>query len=414
MNQRSITTAASFAVAAAMAISACGSDDGGLQAGDVDLVEDTADVSVSEADDVADAESTDAEAAAAVPTDEATGDAADPDAADPAVPDVEDDPEVPDVEDDPEVPDVEDDPDPVFQPFTEVVEGPFGSGEVSNATIEITDAVWSNRTPRDFEDESAEPDVEDTDERFLYLTVDIVNDDPNDTFQSNAESYTVIGENGPAIVAESTGFVAPLISPLTAQTRTLGFDLGEVVDAGTLTLRFADDAIPEFIDVIAPAAETPSAYPVDVSTPAPGEYIGSNTAGCDVPYTWTVDTATVFIDIPAEFDGNGASTNSRANIGQRWIRLTGSMSAGSQVDKPEALCGGNVNGSNLRLVVDGLGMEPLVAPNVSLGVDESVSLDLLWAIPADATELAIQGLGPNDSMFESPFTVPALPAVRGE
>lgn len=508
MNHRSITTTC-VAVAAALAITACGTDDDGLQAGDIDLADEA---SVSDADDVADAQSTATNTAvqltddapdycrtivdmleASEPTqDEAlelytelleglatdgpvelrsehaehadqakalqatgidleTSDGSDlssedldilldfvdgslrfsersdqlmdvfrDDCGDDLVDSFDDAPEsvlIPRTNTGSPAADVEEDPEePVFVAFTEAIDGPFGSGDVSNSTIEITDAVWSNRPPRQFHDDAAEPAPEHTDRRFLYLTVNVINDDANDAFDAAVEHFAVIGADGNAVGAEDAtpGFVGPLVTALTANTRTLGFELGEVVDASTLTLRFADDAVPELIDVIAPADAPLPVYPLEVDTPLPGEFIGSNNVGCEVPWTWTVDSATILLDIPAEFDGAGSAFNARARNGERWIRLTGSMTAGEHNGGPAYLCQGNINENNLRLVVDGLGMVPLGAPNDVLGINESITLDVLWPIPTDATELAIRGVGSDGNSFESAFTLPELPAVPGE
>jgi hypothetical protein len=39
---------------------------------------------------------------------------------------------------------------------------------------------------------------------------------------------------------------------------------------------------------------------------------------------------------------------------------------------------------------------------------------LFWSIPSDTSELATRGLGSDGNSFDSLFTFPALPTVRGE
>lgn len=303
---------------------------------------------------------------------------------------------------------------PPPEPFEEVVDGPFGTGTFNHTRFDIADVRWSNTTPIDYDDPDAALDREDEDSRYLYVTIDLLNEDPNDIVLVDETHLTVSADDGQPIAAQQIfgGDFDSFLDQSSSDTRIYAFDVGDVVPAESLTLRFADDAIPGFIDVI-PATETASAYPLAIDGPEPGSYIGNLSTVCEVTYTWTVDDASVSLEIPSEIDGGDGNVNNRARVGTRWLVLDGTVTTDAGVgdcSSPQ----GVVNRTSLRLMVDGTPIEPTVSPNETLFGSETLELDLIFEIPTDATELAIKAIGRGDSTFESPFTLPELPTVPGE
>lgn len=305
-------------------------------------------------------------------------------------------------------------PDFAGEPFEETIAGPFGTGRFNNTDFVITDVEWSNRPPGQFRDESIPIFEGDVDRRFVYLTIELINNDPNDRVSVTDAHLGLLVDDGKPIAGtealDSSG-VGRYLEPTSTQVRIFGFEVGQVVPVEQLTLRFSNDALPGFIDVSGESAPNP--YPLTIDGPAPGEYIGNLIDGCDVPYTWTVNTATVLLDLPAEYDGPGPNINSRAKNGKRWLRLEGVITTGTGVGSCSS-AQGVINRDSFRLVIDGRPFEPLGAPNEIIGENASIAVDLFWEIPADATELATKGLGRDDNTFESPFAPPNIPSVRGE
>lgn len=306
----------------------------------------------------------------------------------------------------------------VGEVFDEMVGGPFGTGTFNNTVFTITDLVWSNRSFTNFFETDPEIGESDVDERRAFITLELLNSDPNDRVLVN-ESHLMLlfgDEEFPAQQARDGDGIGRYLEPSSSTVLTFIFEVGEIVPADELTLRFADDRIPGLIDVIDDgnddADEGP--YPLAIDAPEPGEYIGNFDTDCDVIYTWSVDEASIILDLPAEYDDISNNTNGRASVGTRWLRLDGTILSGSADDESCVSTTGTVNGSNLRFLIDGRPVEPLNTPLGVLGEVESIDVDLFAEIPVDAVEVGIKALGRGDSTFESTVTLPDLPAVRGE
>ncbi len=306
------------------------------------------------------------------------------------------------------------DADLVGEPFEETIVGPFGSDQFNNTDFEITDVQWSNRPPSQYGETETPIRAVDADRRFVYLTVALNNTDPNDSVLITDEHLTLIaGDGDPISGIDVSGIsVAKIyLEPVSSQIRTYGFEVGAVLPTTELTLRYADGALPGFIKVSGPSEPNP--YPIPVTPPAPVEYFGNLQSDCDVPYSWTVDTARVLTEIPVEYESPAASVNSRARVGSRWLHLEGFITSGDGAGSCTVPTG-VVSKDSLRLIIDGRPVEPMGAPIRSIGENASVGVNLLWEIPVDAKELAIKALGRDSETTESPLTLPELPTLRGE
>lgn len=306
----------------------------------------------------------------------------------------------------------------VGEVFDEAADGPFGTGTFNNTVFTITDVVWSNRNFTNFFKTDPEISESDVDERRAFITLELVNSDPNDRVLVNESHLTLLfgDEEFSAKQARDDDGIGRYIEPTSSVVLTFIFEVGEIVPSDELTLRFANDRIPGFIDVADDGNDDTNdgLYPLAIDAPEPGEYIGNFDTDCDVIYTWTVDAATVILDLPADFDDIGNNTNGRANTGSRWLRLEGTILSGSADDPSCSSTTGTVNGTNLRFLIDGRPVEPLNAPLGVLGQVESINVDLFAEIPVDAIEVGIKALGRGDSTFESTVMLPDLPIVRGE
>lgn len=302
--------------------------------------------------------------------------------------------------------------------FSETVDGPFGGGTISNVEMRIGSAEWSNLRPERFgtSDDSVPP--EDAEIRILYLTIDFDNQDPNDSVPLRDDQFTLVEADDEYLAQEvfDGGRQTDGVEPAASQTRTYGFDVGEIVDLSGATVEYRFDSLPGTFSVLASDADganVDARYPIPVEPPAPLEYVGNLAISCDVVYTWTVDDASASIDLPAPLLLENPHDGLRSQPGTRWLRLTGAITTDSGTGACSAPPG-NINNTTLQLVVDGSPIAPSGAPNVVLNTNETVELDLYWSIPVDAESIAIRAQG-RDGLTEAvPITIPDLPPVDGD
>ncbi len=299
----------------------------------------------------------------------------------------------------------------------QTVKGPFGSGTYGHLKISVKDVTLSNI---DFDQwGSSGARVSDPQARRLYVTLEVVNQDPNDEVNFPDSGLTLLIGDRPPVAAERVnrqGDFSQSVATQDTSVREFGFAVDGDLSADQLRLRYSVNTVPVTIAVLASAA-TPVPYPLTVTPPAAFTYNGALQAGCTVNWTVTIDKASVELDLPADLrrTSGGAVTN-RAPTGSRWLVLNGVVTAGPAKSAGSCVGGGQgpLSVESFRLVVNGRPFAPVVAPLQSLTSRQSVKTRLVWKVPTGTTAVALRGLGPRGSQAERPFTLPAMQVVPGE
>ena len=153
--------------------------------------------------------------------------------------------------------------------------------------------------------------------------------------------------------------------------------------------------------------QSESPYPIAASLGAAVTF--GNGVQCQFPHTVQLDDAVIDVDFPIELDSR--RHGNRVLPGRRWLRTTGVLSTG---ELEGCINSANFNTDRVRLLVDDLPLVSDQAPNVILGANETISVDLLWDIPADAQSVMVvfTGVGGDTAAIE--VTVPDLPTLFGE
>lgn len=301
--------------------------------------------------------------------------------------------------------------------FSEDVDGPFGGATIANVAMQIESAEWSNLVPSQFGTSGAEIAPEDEDGRILYLTIGLDNQDTNDVIPLSADEFTLVdgGDEYEATQVEGPSAQSDGAEPDTQQSRTFGFDVGDTIDLTDAVVTYQYQGLPGSFGVLASntGAASDAGYPITVAAPAPLDYVGNAAVGCDVPYTWTVDEASVSIDLPAALSPELPNEAQRSQPGMRWLRLDGAITTGAGVGSCSA-SGGNINLDFLQLVVDGETLKPSGAPNTVLFENEDVAVDIYWSIPVEAESIEIRAVGRDGLTDAVPVEVPDLPTVDGD
>ena len=138
--------------------------------------------------------------------------------------------------------------------------GPFGSGSYGHLKITITSAELSNVDLDDWGQTGAT--AIDPDARYLYVTLEVVNEDPNDEIRFADKELTLQVGSRPPVVAERVNRGGHFSQSIAAQDTSVR-EFGFVVDGGAPVeqLRYASQTVPVTIPIIASAgARTPTRW----------------------------------------------------------------------------------------------------------------------------------------------------------
>lgn len=317
--------------------------------------------------------------------------------------------------------------------------GPFGSGSYGHLKITLTEVTVSPLEPRDWE-RNGTVDGADTASgtpsgtpsgtafdtgsgtasptasagpAYLYTKLKLVNEDDNDdlTFDDKRLRLLVDGSPIAGDRVNRDGDYSPTVASTSTTTREYGF----LLDPGPGSLTLADLQLwygPGRVPVTIPFRpdETEPDYPIPVTPPADVTFSGAIESGCEVPWTLSVEDATLTLDAPARLRG---ARDNRARDGNRWLVLEATMTTGTPKG---CLTGtGHFGRETVRLILDGDPLEPNVSPNTNLAPGQSYSTILMWQVPVGATQAALRGLGhQGSSTAEESFALPEMPLLPGE
>ncbi len=299
-----------------------------------------------------------------------------------------------------------------LQTFT----GPFGSNTYGHLKISITGVTLSNL---DFDQWGRDgATATDPQARRLYVSLEVVNQDPNDEVNFPDSGLTLLIGDRPPVAAERVnrqGDFSQSVKKQDTSVREYGFTVDGALTADLLRLRFSADTVPVTIPVLASAAG-PGPYPLTVTPPAAFGYNGALQAGCTVNWTVTIDEASVALDLPADLQRTSGAVTNRAPAGSRWLVLNGVVTAGPAKSAGSCVGGGQgvLSKDSFRLVMNGRPFAPVVAPLRTLTSRQSFKTRLVWNVPTGTTAVALRGLGPRGSPGERPFTLPTMPVLPGE
>ncbi len=294
---------------------------------------------------------------------------------------------------------------------------PYGSGDYGHLHITIMKATLTNLAFDEWGKTGAT--AGDPDARYLYVTLQVANKDPNDQVGFADDGLTLVG-GGTPVSAERvnrSGDFTQWVKAQDTSEREFGFRLLGDVPPDRLALRYSTQTVPVTIPVLA-AAVPAMPYPIALKPPAPLSFTGSNVATCPVTWTLTADSASVTLDLPKELRNRGGATvSNRAAAGTRWLVVDGVITTGS-VKGSNGCSGtdqGNLTEGSFRLVVDGRPFAPVVAPLEIIRSRQSVKVQVIWSLPADTTgPVKLRGLGTHGSQADAAFTLAAMPALPGE
>ena len=294
--------------------------------------------------------------------------------------------------------------------------GPYGSGDYGHLHITIMKATLTNLAF----DEWGKAGViaGDPDARYLYVTLQVANKDPNDQVGFADQGLTLVA--GTPVSAERVnrnGDFTQWVKAQDTSEREFGFTLLGNVPPDQLALRYSTQTVPVTIPVLA-AAVPATPYPITLKPPAPLSFTGSNVATCPVTWTLAADSASVTLDLPKELrNREGATVSNRAAAGTRWLVVNGVITTGP-VKGSNGCSGtdqGNLTEGSFRLVVDGRPFAPVVAPLEIIRSRQSMKIQVIWPLPADTTgPVKLRGLGTHGSQADAAFTLAAMPALPGE
>lgn len=286
--------------------------------------------------------------------------------------------------------------------------GPFGSGSHGHVSFIIESATLSNL---DFTQWGREGEVAPTDPTAtnLFVSLAITNADPNDdvAVKPNALILLVDGVSvGSAEEVNIEDFGGGIASQSSVD-REYAWALDGPVTTSQLAIRYADGTVPMTV-AFDPEAAIEEPYPIEVAAPGSGSYV--NGFACDIEYTVDLERAAYLLDMPADLDFSAAFMQNRAPAASRWLVLEGFVTSGPA----DCLSSqGSVTRENLRLLIDGRPIEPIVAPLATLFENESLPLELVWEVPRDAEELFFRAIGTNGDSVDIAIELPELPLVDG-
>jgi hypothetical protein len=292
-------------------------------------------------------------------------------------------------------------------PFT----GPFGTGTYSHVRLTVTDVELSNLG---FEQWGQPGEVlpDDENARLLYVTIELLNEDPNDDIQFTDDRLKLlIGDRPVTATRVNRGKdFDPRIKASDTKSREYGFGVGQDVTLDQLQLRYESGTVPVTIP-LSPTAGGRAPYPVRVTPPKPGTFIGSLDTDCNVKWTLTTRKASVEVDLPSTLKGSGGLVDHRSPAGTRWLILDAVLTTSTaKCLSPQ----GTFTENSVRLVADGRPLAPVVSPLTILSANSSTETLLGWQISIETKAVALRGIGPHGSTFTSEFTLPPLPLLPGE
>jgi hypothetical protein len=291
------------------------------------------------------------------------------------------------------------------------VAGPFGRGSHGHLDLTVTQVTVSDLALDQWGQKGTViPDDEQA--RNVFVGIELQNKDPNDEIRFVDDRLILLVEGKP-IVAQRVNRGSDFSPSIRAQdtvSHEYGFEVGRDVRLAGMQLRYEVGTVPVLIPLRA-GPPAPSTYPVAVTPPKPGKFVGSLNPSCKVTWTLQVTKARLDLDMPSRLDAPGP-VNNRAPARHRWLVLDTDLRSGpANCLSPQ----GVFTPDSVRLVVDGKPVSPSVAPTVTLLTDDRVTSVMVWPISTTAgSQVALRGIGPRGSTFERPFVLPAMPALPGE
>jgi hypothetical protein len=266
-------------------------------------------------------------------------------------------------------------------------------------TYTVTDAAVTNATLRSYI--SPTPVVGNQGYLILHLTVLNELNGRVQHFNLNFFKLDVGGASKPAVqVPNQPVFTAAAASTVDV---LIAFEVDQDIDLKTATLVVAEPGTePALLPLSGAVADSGYPFTVEVAT---GEQQVTSGNPCGTPMVVTPLGAEV--DLDARIDGIGTvsaiSGSRRAAEGERFIRLDVRATGIS------GQCGAsNVIDDQFRLQVDGVPRGTVNNVNLLLRSGEAQDFQLLYRVPADASELVLLAGAPSGTVAEYPVTFEKL------